>query len=235
MAEKGSYVWEALKSTQLLYEDAIGRLQGALYRSTHPTLTFFNPLGWERSELTTVYIDFELIPADREFRIVDAAGKALRVQPIRSRREGRYYAIWAEGIPAMGYKTFEIVLGDGKARRTPAARNSGTTASKTISTGIVFDPASGTIASLYDKELGREMVDPDSEWKLGAFIYESLNGDRHQMERKVFDNYRRSSLSDVHCPGVTSGDIYQSVRFTAKPRDATKNSACRSKYACITT
>ena len=36
------------------------------------------------------------------------------------------------------------------------------------------------------------------------------------MERKVFDNYRRSSLSDVHCPGVTSGDIYQSVRFTGK-------------------
>ena len=55
------------------------------------------------------------------------------------------------------------------------------------------------------------------------------------MERKVFDNYRRSSLSDVHCPGVTSGDIYQSVRFTGKAEDATKNSACRSKYACITT
>lgn len=214
-AEKGSYVWEALKSTQLLYEDATGRLQGALYRSTHPTLTFFNPLGWERSELTTVYIDFELIPADREFRIVDAAGKALRVQPIRSRREGRYYAIWAEGIPAMGYKTFEIVLGDGKAaepRRTELRDNS----LENDFYRIVFDPASGTIASLYDKELGREMVDPDSEWKLGAFIYESLNGDRHQMERKVFDNYRRSSLSDVHCPGVTSGDIYQSVRFTGK-------------------
>ena len=214
-AEKGSYVWEALKSTQLLYEDAIGRLQGTLYRSTHPTLTFFNPLGWERSELATVYIDFELIPADREFRIVDAAGKALRVQPIRSRREGRYYAIWAEGIPAMGYKTFEIVLGDGKAaapRRTELRDNS----LENDFYRIVFDPASGTIASLYDKELGREMVDPDSEWKLGAFIYESLNGDRHQMERKVFDNYRRSSLSDVHCPGVTSGDIYQSVRFTGK-------------------
>lgn len=214
-AEKGSYVWEALKSTQLLYEDAIGRLQGALYRSTHPTLTFFNPLGWERSELATVYIDFELIPADREFRIVDAAGKALRVQPIRSRREGRYYAIWAEGIPAMGYKTFEIVLGDGKAaapRRTELRDNS----LENDFYRIVFDPASGTIASLYDKELGREMVDPDSEWKLGAFVYESLNGDRHQMERKVFDNYRRSSLSDVHCPGVTSGDIYQSVRFTGK-------------------
>ena len=139
----------------------------------------------------------------------------LRVQPIRSRREGRYYAIWAEGIPAMGYKTFEIVLGDGKAaapRRTELRDNS----LENDFYRIVFDPASGTIASLYDKELGREMVDPDSEWKLGAFIYESLNGDRHQMERKVFDNYRRSSLSDVHCPGVTSGDIYQSVRFTGK-------------------
>ncbi len=214
-AEKGSYVWEALKSTQLLYEDAIGRLQGALYRSTHPTLTFFNPLGWERSELATVYIDFELIPADRSSgSSMQRESPARTAHPLAPRKD----AITPSGrkeSPPWATSTFEIVLGDGKAaepRRTELRDNS----LENDFYRIVFDPASGTIASLYDKELGREMVDPDSEWKLGAFVYESLNGDRHQMERKVFDNYRRSSLSDVHCPGVTSGDIYQSVRFTGK-------------------
>ena len=109
-AEKGSYVWEALKSAQMLYETSIGRLQGDLHRSERPTLTFFNPLGWERSALTTVYIDFEVIPRDRAFRLLDEQGHALSVEPIRSRSEGRYYAIWADRIPAMGYKTYEVVL-----------------------------------------------------------------------------------------------------------------------------
>lgn len=54
-AEKGSYVWEALKSTQLLYEDAIGRLQGALYRSNAPdgsrssTRSAGNARNWRQS------------------------------------------------------------------------------------------------------------------------------------------------------------------------------------------
>ena len=80
-AEKGSYVWEALKSAQMLYETSIGRLQGDLHRSERPTLTFFNPLGWERSALTTVYIDFEVIPRDRAFRLLDEQGRALSVEP----------------------------------------------------------------------------------------------------------------------------------------------------------
>ena len=113
-AEKGSYVWEALKSAQMLYETSIGRLQGDLHRSERPTLTFFNPLGWERSALTTVYIDFEVIPRDRAFRLLDEQGHALSVEPIRSRSEGRYYAIWADRIPAMGYKTYEVVLDEGR-------------------------------------------------------------------------------------------------------------------------
>jgi hypothetical protein len=214
-AEKGSYVWEGLKSTQLLYENAVGHLQGSLYRSTNPTLTLFNPLAWSRSELTTVYIDFELIPADREFRIVDESGNSLKVQAIRSRSEGRYYAIWAENIPPMGYKTFEIVLGEGKTATTQSSPLEGSTLENEFYR-MTFDTEKGTIASMFDKELGVEMVDAASEWQLGAFIYESLNGDRRQMEQKVFTNYRRSSLTDVRSSEVTAGDIYRSITFKGK-------------------
>lgn len=214
-AEKGSYVWEALKSTQLLSEDAVGRLQGQLYRSERSTITFFNPLGWKRSGLATVYIDYELIPADRAFRIVDERGRELGVQPVRSRTEGRYYAVRAEDIPPMGYKTFEIVLEEGRAAQ-PAQTQFADSHLENAFYRIEFDPSAGTVTSLYDKELGRELVDPGSEWKLGAFIYESLNGDRHQMERKVFENYRRSTLTDVRCMGVSAGDLYRSVRFVGQ-------------------
>lgn len=43
-AEKGSYVWEALKSAQMMYEAAAARMQGHLYRAEKPTLTFFNSM-----------------------------------------------------------------------------------------------------------------------------------------------------------------------------------------------
>lgn len=114
-AQKGSYAWEGLKSAQMLYEASVGLLQPELRRSSRPTITFFNSLGWQRSGLVQVYIDYEIVPIDRAFRIVDERGQALDVQPVRSRREGRYYAIYAENIPALGYRTYEIVLDEGKA------------------------------------------------------------------------------------------------------------------------
>lgn len=209
-AEKGSYVWEALKSAQMLYEASAGRLQQNLHRSTRPTVTFFNPMGEERSVLTTVYIDFELIPQDRAFRLVDEQGNTLRVQPLRSRREGRYYAIWAERIPAMGYKTYEIVLDEGKAPEPQPFE----IADNTIENDFYrmsFDPESGGIRSLQDKELGLELVDTEADWRLGDFIYESLEGDRHQMERKVFEKFHRSGLRNVRFTGARKGAIYTSV------------------------
>lgn len=216
-AEKGSYVWEALKSTQMMYETAIGRLQGNLYRSSRPVITFFNPAGWTRSALATVYIDFEIIPQDRAFRITDEDGKELDVQPLRSRREGRYYAIWAENIPALGYKTYEIILEDGNAP-VPAAPDFKDNIMENTWYRITFDTKKGGIASLTDRSSGKELVDTSSPWSLGGFIYESLEGDRHQMERKVFEKYSRHGLENVRFTGTAAGEVYNSVFYEGTSR-----------------
>lgn len=60
--EKVSLCMEAVKRTQMLYETSVGLLQGDLRRGKNPTLTIFNTLNWKRSEMLTVYIDFEVIP-----------------------------------------------------------------------------------------------------------------------------------------------------------------------------
>ena len=216
-AEKGSYVLEALKSTQMMYETAIGRLQGNLYRSSRPVITFFNPAGWTRSALATVYIDFEIIPQDRAFRITDEDGKELDVQPLRSRMEGRYYAIWAENIPALGYKTYEIILEDGNAP-VPAAPDFQDNIMENTWYRITFDTKKGGIASLIDKSSGKELVDTSSPWSLGGFIYESLEGDRHQMERKVFEKYSRHGLENVRFTGTAAGEVYNSVFYEGTSR-----------------
>jgi hypothetical protein len=210
-AEKGSFVWEGLKSAQLMYESSAGLLQDDLRRGEHPTITFFNSMGWSRSTLATVYIDFEVLPQDREFSIVDATGKSLHVQPLQSRREGRYYAIYAEDIPAMGYKTYNIVIGAKNDARLPPP----VFADNVLENGyyrIKFNAENGAITSLYDKELDKEMVDRDSPWQLGAFIYEKLE-DRAQMERYTTDRFERSGLSRARLSPGVNGPIYQSVNI----------------------
>ena len=101
--EKSAYAWEAVKRTQMLYETSVGLLQGDLRRGKNPTLTIFNTLNWKRSEMLTVYIDFEVIPRKpilRNNRL--SRNIQLKVQPIRYRREGCYYAILRRGYSAYG-------------------------------------------------------------------------------------------------------------------------------------
>lgn len=118
------------------------------------------------------------------------------MQPVRSRREGRYYAIIAEKLPALGYRTYEIVLDEGKAPESGRIDMVDHIVENDYYR-IAFDPRTGAVNSLVDKELGLEMVDSESPWQLGAFIYESLENDRKQMERHRFDHCKRSGLTDV--------------------------------------
>ena len=104
-----------------------------------------------------------MIPRDRAFRLLDEQGHALSVEPIRSRSEGRYYAIWADRIPAMGYKTYEVVLDEGRAAE-PEAFEPADHAVENDFYRLEFDPATGGIRSLVDKELGLELVVDDMDF-----------------------------------------------------------------------
>ena len=203
-AEKSSYVWEGLKSAQMLYETAAGSLQGNLYRSDHPTLTIFNPLCWERSELIKVYIDFDIIPEDRKYCIKDEQGNSLKVQELNSIREGRYYMIWAENIPSLGYKTFEIEIGEELKDSNPLMELK----ENSVENGfyrIKFDFQKGCITSCIDKDLNCELVDKESQWGLGEIIYERLNNGR------ALYPSTRVGMKNVRLRGVQNGQIYKSI------------------------
>lgn len=211
--EKSAYAWEAVKRTQMLYETSVGLLQGDLRRGKNPTLTIFNTLNWKRSEMLTVYIDFEVIPRNQFFEITDFQGHSLKVQPIRYRKEGCYYAIFAEDIPPMGYKTFEIVF------KQPST-DTGTITINNASIENHFyklqlNPDKGTIQSLYDKELNCELVDSSSPWELGAFIYEKL-GNRDQLAQYRLDDYNRTGLSECRIIDSSNGPIYQRILLQGK-------------------
>ena len=211
-AEKGSYVWDALKNTRMMYETAAGRLQGNLYRTIYPTVTFFNTLGVKRSAPCTIFIDNTLVSPGTAFELVGPDGTSLAVQQEAEMREGRYFTIWAEDIPAMGYKTFEIRLGQGSAHIPESSEWDGL-ALENDYYRIEFDKVKGGIRSLYDKQIGKELIDKDASWNLGECIYETLQGDRWQMNDLKFDKYDRRGFDSVKYSGTTAGDLFTTVSF----------------------
>jgi len=214
-AEKASYVWDALKNTQLMYETSIGLLQADILRGEYPTVTFYNTLNWSRSGVVELYIDHEIIPQNRSFKIVDETGKELKAQPLRSRTEGTYYSVYVENIPPMGYKTYRIIVGKDDRPEMPLTSLDNNSIENEYYK-IVFDPSTGSIKSLFDKKLQLEMVDSKSPWQLGAVVYETLKGDRSQLSHYKLTNYDRTGLSDVHISAGTNGSIYQSVLIEGK-------------------
>lgn len=205
--EKSAYAWEAVKKTRMLREKALGFLHPHLPRHDVPSLTVFNTLGWTRSGLHEVYIDHQILDIEKAFAIVDASGKAIPAQRISSRSDGSYWALWLSDIPAMGMATFRIIPQEEvSVKESP---QTGTVLENEFYR-LEVDEKTGTIRHLIDKSLGRDIVDPDADWRFLSFIYETLSN-RQQLEQYRLDSFDRKALESVRVEEGTNGALWKSL------------------------
>ncbi len=204
-AEKSSYAWDAVMNSRMLKEKAMGFIQPYFPKSDVPTLLVFNTLNWERSGLVRLFIDHEIIPLGKAFRIVDADGNEIQAQAMESRSDGSYWAFWVEAVPAFGYKTYAIEI-LGFSRQT-ASEDSPEAHFSNAFYDLKFDRSSGQIIQLFDKELELELTDTKESLKTGQLIYEQLDN-RHQLER-----YTSSKIDTVYVDLEGSRQLLQNVEF----------------------
>jgi hypothetical protein len=84
---------------------------------------------------------------------------------------------------------------------------------------LKVDKEKGTITSLYDKKLQKELVDPTSPYQMGQFIYERLGKNRNQLELLKLTEYSRTSLTDITISDVIDGPVYSSVKINGKIKE----------------
>ncbi len=220
-AEKSSYVWEAAKENHLLQEAAMGLIQAFIPLQETASVTVFNSQGHSRSGLVEIYVDHEIIPPGRDFRLKDVSGKEVPTQKSRSRADGTYWFVQAEDVPALGFHTYRI---EALQTTRPAERSLELRALQDGETmggmllenefyRLVIDPDKGGITSLVDKEWGEELVDTDSPWLLGQFILERISN-RGQLERFRLVDQVRSSLNDVNIEPGKDGQLWQSLSWS---------------------
>jgi len=210
-SEKSSYPWQAVMQSRILREAAMGQIQQFLPLSSEPSIVVFNTLNWARSGLNVLFADNQVMPREREFRIVGDRNKNIPVQLVESRAEGNYWALWISDVPPLGYNTYRIVMtGKERTREVPF------TPADTIQNEyfrLTLDKKGGAISSLFDRELGRDLLDPKRSQQLGAFIYERLVS-RRPMEEYRLGEHTRTTLSNVQVKPGVDGPIWQSVRLS---------------------
>ncbi|KAF0195804.1 MAG: hypothetical protein FD166_2770 [Bacteroidetes bacterium] len=208
-ALKDSYAWEATRRVAMLGEEALGLLQSRFSRGIEPSFLVFNTLNWERSGLTTVYIDHQIIPRGKVPGIFSGDGKRLAVQALSHRSDGTYWAVCLQDIPAFGFRRY-IIRPQDDSVSLPDRNPFNVLENKWYR--VQLDKEKGTMVSLFDKALSKELIDPASPYKMGEFILEQL-GNREQLEAKYLRNFRRLSPDSVWFDNYSTGEVWNSVRF----------------------
>ncbi|MCY1722463.1 hypothetical protein OU798_19090 [Prolixibacteraceae bacterium Z1-6] len=218
-AIKESYAWEAGRRAKMIGEETMGLLQSHVQRGKEPSILVYNTLTWDRNGLLRVYIDHQILPRYKSFKIVDGDGKEAFAQPVERHSDGTYWAVWVDDVPAFGYKKYKIVIDETKLAAESVVEHTPVKSIENKWYKVDIDQEKGTIKGLFDKELNKELTDTKSEYQLGEFIYELL-GDRSQMESFKLDNYTRESLEKVRFELYEEGPVWNTVRFKGDTKAA---------------
>ncbi len=114
-------------------------------------------------------------------------------------KDGSSIVQYVSNVPPVGYK---VVPCQARVASGSATSPAGTPAIENQYYKIAFDPVTGAIRSLYDKELKREMVDPKSPYGVNQYIYTSA----------VMDSKKR--LNDIK--DVTRDDKTPPAEFSVQ-------------------
>lgn len=207
--QKLSYVWEAVKKNRILREEVMGRIQQIFPKSDVPVITVFNPLNWQRSGLVEIYIDHQILPRDRGVLALLEDSRPVPIQPISSREDGTYWAMYVPDIPPLGFRTIRLMTVKGAPVNEFRDPLTGILENEFYQ--ISVDHTSGKILSWRDKELNLELIDDSSPYTFAELILERLGTNRAQLEHLKLEEFKRTVWDDAKLGELFDGPVWTSL------------------------
>ncbi len=128
------------------------------------TLIVYNSLTRKRTDI----VEVDPVGLVWPFHVVDnISGERA---PCQRMPDGRILFI-AKDVPSLGYKTFRVIKGE--VEQTGVSEDL-TTTDTTLENEyykVSFNPKNGAIASIWEKQLRVELVDPKATWQLNEYLY----------------------------------------------------------------
>jgi hypothetical protein len=154
---KAQFAEDASKQSRAILGQGKAGL-ASLVRTDEPALVVFNPSSWPRTDIVCARLPAGMGLADADIRceyIVDTA------------------MLLVKDVPACGYRVLKLAP-RAKQPTAPKLAPAATPAGNVIESRfyrVQFDPQTGGIVSIRDKELGQELVDPKAPFQLNQYVY----------------------------------------------------------------
>lgn len=210
---KAAYAWEAYRRSCQIGETALGLLQSYVPRQNKQScIAIFNPLNWENSTYTIIFADHEIIPLNRKVIIKDENGIEAKIQPVKSYTDATYWALWVDKVPALGTKYYTIHIAEGTSNAI-VPNNEEIEIIDNQWYRIRLDWDKGVVTEWFDKELNKNLISEESEWKMGELIYEIDLDPRGALDRLQRGKLKRFPPEEIKYEGCKKGDIWDTYIF----------------------
>ena len=161
LAIKDSFAIRAQASVDAMMKASMAILTASISAGAN-TLIVFNTLNWPRGGL----VEFDL---RKKQELYDpSSDSVVPLQIVRTENELNRVRFVARDVPALGYRVY-LLRPAGEPVSGPSPVQS--TVLESPYYRVELDPASGAVRSIYDKDLRRELVDQESDYRLGQYLY----------------------------------------------------------------
>lgn len=202
LAVKDNFATQA----SLEVEDITNRSLAVLARDIHVparTLIVFNALNWKRDALVEADLN------EHEELIDLATHQPVRFQVLANKENFLRVRFLAQDLPAVGYKCFQIRTASGTPAQ-PAPQKSSVIENQYYR--ITVDTATGAVASIFDKHLQRELVDAQSPYKFGQYIYVSGGDPNHDGMNQMIHPYAPLPIAELAIHPAGDGQYLGTVK-----------------------
>ena len=204
--EKAGHAHYAHDAARQIEKECVHDLCRNIRTTGGPTLVVWNPLSWKRSEIVRTPAPAQL---PSPFRLMDAEhGKEIPFQMDKGERAQDTLIFLAEDVPALGYKTFRFEAG-APATGSTAPALSGLEIENEFYK-VSLREKDGTVASLMDKQLKREFVDPRAEHGFNGLVYRL----QERLTEREFKQLGEIPMQDVVIAKGASGPVYSSLKIS---------------------
>jgi alpha-mannosidase len=123
----------------------------------------FNSLNWKRTGLVSIDIN-------KDSDLIDTTtGQKVPFEVLSSGPSFHHVQFVATDIPAVGYKVYEMQHSASQTDQPVKTQNDLTLDNSYYR--VTLDPSSGAVKSIFDKQLNRELVNQNSPYRFGQYLY----------------------------------------------------------------
>jgi hypothetical protein len=177
LAVKDAFATHAKEEAEYVIERGLAALADKI-PDLGGTWVVFNPLNWPRSEL----VDADL---PKGFRIVDlATQQTVPYEVLSVSGDQQRVRFLAQDVPSVGYKCYAIRLATSSRPRLSTVPGD---VMENAYYRVVLDPESGAVKSIFDKQLGKELVNATSPYRFDQYLYVT-GGDTPRRNSLIFSN-----------------------------------------------